>query len=63
MVTEEVIVEVPAEVEEEAKPVTSDGYDTSDIPSLDPQIAEDVTSINYIENLFVHLTNYDLVTD
>jgi len=43
-------------------PVTFNGYDTSDIPSLDPQIAEDVTSINYIENLFVHLTNYDLET-
>jgi len=43
-------------------PITFAGYDTSDIPGLDPQIAEDVTSINYIENLFVHLTNYDLDT-
>jgi oligopeptide transport system substrate-binding protein len=42
--------------------VTFNGWDTSDIPSLDPQLAEDVTSINYIESLFVHLTNYDLVT-
>jgi oligopeptide transport system substrate-binding protein len=62
VVTEEVIVEVPAEEEEMAQPVTWDGYDTSDIPSLDPQVAEDVTSINNIENLFVHLTNYDLET-
>jgi ABC-type oligopeptide transport system substrate-binding subunit len=38
------------------------GYDTSDIPSLDPQIAEDVTSINGIENIFVNLTNVDLNT-
>lgn len=38
------------------------GYDTSDIPSLDPQIAEDVTSINAIESLFVNLTNVDLNT-
>jgi oligopeptide transport system substrate-binding protein len=43
-------------------PVTFNGYDTSDIPGLDPQIAEDVTSIGYIENLFVALTNYDLET-
>ncbi|MGA9531724.1 MAG: peptide ABC transporter substrate-binding protein [Anaerolineales bacterium] len=43
-------------------PVTMHGADTSDIPDLDPQIAEDVTSINYIENLFVHLTNYDAET-
>ena len=42
--------------------VTYTAIDTSDIPSLDPQLAEDVTSINYIESLFVHLTNYDLVT-
>jgi oligopeptide transport system substrate-binding protein len=42
--------------------VTFTGYDTSDIPTLDPQLGEDVTSINYIEQLFVHLTNYDLVT-
>ncbi len=38
------------------------GYDDTDIPTLDPQLGEDVVSINYIENLFVHLTNYDLVT-
>ncbi len=42
--------------------VTFTGYDTSDIPTLDPQLGEDVTSIYYIENLFVHLTNYDLIT-
>jgi oligopeptide transport system substrate-binding protein len=58
-VVETVEVEVAPEVEEV---VTFSGYDTSDIPTLDPQVAEDVTSINYIENLFVHLTNYDLET-
>ena len=42
--------------------VTFRGYSNTDIPTLDPQIGEDVISINYIENLFVHLTNYDLVT-
>ncbi|MCA9977629.1 MAG: hypothetical protein KC413_17840, partial [Anaerolineales bacterium] len=64
-VTREVVVEVPAEAATEepmAVPVTYDLYDTSDIPTLDPQTAEDATSINYIENLFVHLTNYDLET-
>lgn len=48
--------EVPVE------PVTLYGYDTSDIPEIDPQIAEDTTSINAIENIFVALTNYDLET-
>jgi oligopeptide transport system substrate-binding protein len=43
-------------------PVTLHSWDTSDIPDLDPQVSEDVTSINNIENIFVHLTNYDLVT-
>jgi oligopeptide transport system substrate-binding protein len=61
-VIETVEVEVMPEVPEVVLPVTFNGYDTSDIPTLDPQIAEDVTSINYIENLFVHLTNYDLET-
>lgn len=45
-----------------AGPVTLTGYDTSDVTTLDPQLGEDVTSINMIENLFVHLTNYDLDT-
>lgn len=64
-VTREVVVEVPATAAAEASmavPVTYDVYDTSDIPTLDPQVGEDATSINYIENLFVHLTNYDLET-
>lgn len=58
------VVEVPAEEEAAAmaEPVTFYGYDTTDIPSLDPQIAEDTVSITYIENLFTHLTNYDLET-
>ena len=46
----------------DAGPVTLHSWDTSDIPDLDPQRSEDVTSINNIENLFVHLTNYDLET-
>ncbi len=48
--------------EEEMQPVTVDAYSTSDIPTLDPQIGEDQISINYIENLFLQLTNYDLET-
>jgi oligopeptide transport system substrate-binding protein len=45
-----------------ADPVTLDGFDTSDIPTLDPQLGEDVTSITFVENLFVQLTNVDLET-
>ncbi|HSM58327.1 MAG TPA: peptide ABC transporter substrate-binding protein [Candidatus Sulfomarinibacteraceae bacterium] len=62
IVTEEVEVAPEPEETAEGDVVTFNGYDTSDIPTLDPQIGEDVTSINYIENLFVHLTNYDLET-
>ncbi len=42
--------------------VTSYGYSTTELPTLDPQKGEDVVSINNIENLFVHLANYDLET-
>jgi oligopeptide transport system substrate-binding protein len=59
------IVETAPPVEPEPEtdnPVTFDGFSTSDIPSLDPQVAEDAIGITYIENLFVSLTNYDLVT-
>ena len=42
--------------------VTFSGYSTTEIPTLDPQLGEDSVSIAYIENIFVHLTNYDLVT-
>lgn len=60
---EEPAAEEPAEAPAvEEGPVTLRFYDTSDIPELDPQIASDVTSINAIENLFMHLTNYDLDT-
>jgi oligopeptide transport system substrate-binding protein len=56
-------VEVPVAVEPSGDElVTFDGTSTTDIPSLDPQVAEDAVGITYIENLFVHLTNYDLVT-
>jgi len=56
---ETVVVEVEPEVEQV---VTMDGYSTTDIPELDPQLTTDQVSISYIENLFVHLTNFDLVT-
>lgn len=68
-VAEEPAEEPAAEPEEEPMeepmdkgPVTSYGYSTTDIPTLDPQLGEDTVSILYIENLFVHLTNYDLDT-
>jgi oligopeptide transport system substrate-binding protein len=56
--TEEPVVEEPMD----KGPVTSYGFSTTDIPTLDPQLGEDTVSIVYIENLFVHLTNYDLDT-
>jgi oligopeptide transport system substrate-binding protein len=59
---EVVITATPEPEVIEAGPVTFHGFSTTDIPTLDPQIGEDVVSINYIENLFVHLTNYDLET-
>ncbi len=55
-----VVTATPAAMTE---PVTNYGYSTTDIPTLDPQIGEDVVSINYIENLFVNLTNVDLATN
>jgi oligopeptide transport system substrate-binding protein len=57
-----VTVEVPGGEAPADEGITYNGYDTSDIPTLDPQLGEDVTSINHIEALFVHLTNYDLDT-
>jgi oligopeptide transport system substrate-binding protein len=44
--------------EQPSEPVTLDGYNTTEIPTLDPQLASDSLSINYAENLFVQLTNY-----
>ena len=61
-VVEEVIVEVTAEAMMEEEPVTLAGTSTTDIPTLDPQRAEDSVSITFIEQLFVALTNYDLDT-
>ena len=40
-------------------PVTLHDYRVSEIPTLDPQVAAQVLSVNYIENLFVNLTNRD----
>lgn len=46
----------------EGSGITWYGTTTTDIPTMDPQSAEDSVSIDYIENTFMHLTNYDLVT-
>ncbi len=62
VVTQEVEKVVEVTPTPEPEPVTLRFYSTTDIPTLDPQIAEDVVSINMIENLFVNLTNYDLET-
>ena len=55
---EEVVVTATPEAGE-AEPVTYYNYSTTDIPALDPAVGEDEVSINYIENLFVQLTNVD----
>ena len=55
---EEVVVTATPEAGE-AEPVTYYNYSTADIPTLDPAVGEDEVSINYIENLFVQLTNVD----
>jgi oligopeptide transport system substrate-binding protein len=62
VVEKEVVKEVEVTPTPMPEPVTMRSYSTTDIPSLDPQVAEDVVSINAIETLFVHLTNYDLET-
>ena len=42
--------------------VTFTGYAARETLTLDPQLAVDNESLNYIENLFVQLTNYDPAT-
>ncbi|MFN2182469.1 MAG: peptide ABC transporter substrate-binding protein [Anaerolineae bacterium] len=42
-----------------SEPVTLNDWSPSEITTLDPQLAYQVLSINYIENLFVNLTNRD----
>ncbi len=59
------VVEVPATAEPEPEamePVTYYRFQTSDIPTYDPQLSEDVIGVNMIETLFVQLTNYDQIT-
>lgn len=55
---QEVVVTSTPEAEG-VEPVTYYNYSTTDIPTLDPAVGEDEVSINYIENLFVQLTNVD----
>jgi oligopeptide transport system substrate-binding protein len=51
----------PTEIPD-AGPVTYNTWQDSDPSTLDPQVGEDAVSIRVIENVFVHLTNYDLLT-
>lgn len=44
------------------EPITLYNYLTADVASLDPQWAVDTVSQDYVENLFVQLTNYDGAT-
>ena len=62
-VTKEVVKEVQVTPTPMPEPVTAHFFDTTDIPSLDPQIAEDHCRHHRDrEHLFVSLTNYDLQT-
>jgi oligopeptide transport system substrate-binding protein len=67
-VVETVVEEVAVEVVVTATPAPADEMVTldrnygTDIAGLDPQRAEDTTSIEAIENLFVGLTDYDDTT-
>ncbi|MCZ7541650.1 MAG: peptide ABC transporter substrate-binding protein [Anaerolineae bacterium] len=46
----------------QAEPVTAYWLDSGEIATLDPQLATDSVSIDYIENLFVGLTNASPLT-
>jgi oligopeptide transport system substrate-binding protein len=62
-VVETVVVEVVATTAPlPPDPITLVQSLTTDIPTLDPALADDTVSVDWIENLFVNLTNYDLVT-
>ena len=54
--------QVPEDDEMMPAIITYDAWSQTDISTLDPQIAADSVSSNYIENLFVQLTNYELGT-
>ena len=45
-----------------ADPVTRYGTSDTELPNLDPALAEDAVTIVYVENLFVQLVNVDLDT-
>ena len=61
-VTEEVVVEVTAEPEMMEMPVTLRWNWAGEPPTLDPNVAEDTTSVDADYNLFVGLTTTDPVT-
>ena len=62
MTEEPVDMTIPQTAAVEADPVTNYAVSTTELPNLDPALAEDAVTIQYVENLFVQLTNYDLVT-
>jgi oligopeptide transport system substrate-binding protein len=62
-VVETVVVEVVATAEPlPPDPITLEQVLTTDIPTLDPALATDTVSVDWIESLFLNLTNYDLDT-
>jgi len=60
--TIEVVVENQPEPEIDYGPVIFRGYSTTNLRTMDPQLGEDGLSIDFIEQLFVNLTNFNLDT-
>jgi len=62
MTEEPVDMTIPQTAAVASDPVTNYAVSTTELPNLDPALAEDSVTIQYVENLFVQLTNYDIVT-
>jgi oligopeptide transport system substrate-binding protein len=63
IVTEEVVVEVPAEGEEEMMDVVTLNRNLgTEPPTADPQLVTDTTSAEVVHNTFISLTRLDQVT-
>lgn len=63
-VVEKVVTATPAPTEAPARPnVIRFNFGVGDVPTLDPNVAEDTSSITVIDNSFIGLTRLDEVTN
>jgi oligopeptide transport system substrate-binding protein len=62
VMTEEPVDMSPMSAAVASDPVTQYAVSTTELPNLDPALAEDAVTIVYVENLFVQLVNVDLET-